>query len=178
MASGSGSAPARSGRRRGGGVWLWALVSLAAGGGAIALDVFAIIQTSALLGTQGYPGNFPSSPLGVRTIMVMVLAIAGLVVCALMALTGLFALFGVRWAAIAFALVTFAGFLIVAGEVLLGIPRDYTDPVSQYGVNYNGQPLDGLPLWGAVIVMFLFLASLVLTRSAYRYALARSASSS
>ncbi|GAA1008876.1 hypothetical protein [Tsukamurella strandjordii] len=163
--------------RRGGAVWLWVLVSLAAGAGAIALDVFAIVQTSALLGTQGYPGNFPSSPLGMRTITVMVLAIAGLVVCALMALTGLFALFGVRWAGLAYAAVTFIGFIIVAAEVLLGIPREYTDPVSQYGVNHNGQPLDGLPMWGGVIVMFLFLASLILTRSAYRYALARSSSS-
>lgn len=160
--------------RRGGGVWLWALVSLAAGGGAIALDIFAIVQTSALLGTQGYPGNFPSSPLGVRTIAVMALAIAGLVGCALMALTGLLALFGVRWAALAYAFVTFLGFIGVAAEVMLGIPREYDDPVSQYGVNYNGQPLEGLPMWGGVIVMFLFLGSLVLTRSAYRYAVERS----
>lgn len=160
--------------RRGGAVWLWVLVSLAAGAGAIALDVTGIIQCSALLGTAGYPGNFPASPLGVRTITVLILAIAGLVLCAAMAFTGLFALFGQRWAAALYGLATFAGFLVVAAEVLLGNARGYTDPVSRYGVDHNGAPLDGLPMWGGVIVMFLFLFSLILTKRVYQYALARS----
>lgn len=157
-------------------MWLWALISLAAGAGAIALDVTAIIQTSALLGTAGYPGNFPASPMGMRTITVLGLAIAGLVACAAMALTGLFALFGVRWAVVLYGTATFVGFLIVAAEVALAIPREYTDLVSQYGADRNGQPLEGLPMWGGVIVMLLFLASLALTRSVYRYALAKNGS--
>lgn len=154
-------------------MWLWVLVSLAAGAGAIALYVTAIIQCSALLGTTGYPGNFPGSPLGVRTITVLIVAIAGLVICAAMAFTGLFALFGQRWAAAMYGLATFAGFLLAAGAVLLGNARGYTDPVSRFGVDHNGAPLAGLPMWGGVIVMFLFLFSLILTRPVYRYAVER-----
>ena len=159
--------------RRPGAMWLWVLVSLAAGAGAIALYVTAIIQCSALLGTTGYPGNFPGSPLGVRTITVLIVAIAGLVICAAMAFTGLFALFGQRWAAALYGLATFAGFLLAAGSVLLGNARGYTDPVSRFGVDHNGAPLAGLPMWGGVIVMFLFLFSLILTRPVYRYAVER-----
>lgn len=154
-------------------MWLWVLVSLAAGAGAIALYVTAILQCSSLLGTVGYPGNFPSSPLGVRTITVLALAIAGLVICAVMAFTGLFALFGVRWATVLYGLSVFAGFLAAAASVLLGNAKTYTDPVSRYGVDHNGAPLAGLPMWGGVIVMFLFLFSLMLTKSVYRYALER-----
>ncbi|GAB3130546.1 hypothetical protein GCM10027289_15290 [Tsukamurella serpentis] len=172
--SGSGTARPASSRRRGGAVWLWVLISLAAGAGAIALYVTAIIQASALLGTAGYPGNFPASPLGVRTIAILVLAIAGLVVCAAMALTGLVALFGRRWATILYGLAVFAGFLIAAASALLGNSPTYTDPVSRFGVDHNGAPLGGLPMWGAVIVMLLMLCSLALTRSVYGYALARS----
>lgn len=159
-------------------MWLWALVSLAAGAGAIALGVTGIVQCSALFGTTGYPGNFPSSPLGVRTIAVMVLCIGSLVACAVMAFAGLFALFGVRWAVLLYALATFLGFLAITGQVLLANPVGYTDPVSRYGVDYNGHPLAGLPMWGGVIVLILFLASLALTKPVYRYALARSGSGS
>lgn len=155
-------------------MWLWVLVSLAAGAGAIALYVTAIIQCSALLGTTGYPGNFPASPLGVRTITILIIAIAGLVTVAAMAFTGLFALFGQRWATLLYGLAVFAGFLLAAASVLLGNPRDYSDPVSRFGIDYNGAPLAGLPMWGALIVMFLCLLSLGLTRPVYRYAVERS----
>ena len=160
--------------RRPGAMWLWVLVSLAAGAGAIALHVTAIIQCSALLGTMGYPGNFPASPLGVRTITILVIAIAGLVTVAAMAFAGLFALFGQRWATVLYGLAVFVGFLFAAASALLGNERDYTDPVSRFGIDHNGAPLAGLPMWGAVIVMFLFLFSLLLTRPVYRYALERS----
>ncbi len=148
--------------------WLWALVSLAAGAGAIALYVTAIVQCSALLGTTGYPGNFPASPLGVRTIIILVVAIAGLVTCAAMALTGLFALFRQRWATVLYGLAVFAGFLLAAASALLGNERDYSDPVSRFGIDHNGAPLAGLPMWGAVIVMVLMLLSLALTRPVLR----------
>lgn len=155
-------------------MWLWVLVSLAAGAGAIALYVTAIIQCSALLGTAGYPGNFPASPLGVRTITILVIAIAGLVTVAAMAFTGFFALFGQRWATVLYGLAVFVGFLLAAVSVLLGNPRDYTDPVSRFGYDHNGAPLAGLPMWGALIVMFLMLFSLALSRPVYRYAVQRS----
>lgn len=160
--------------RRPGAMWLWVLVSLAAGAGAIALYITAIIQCSALLGTAGYPGNFSASPLGVRTITILVIAIAGLVVVAAMAFTGLFALFGQRWATVLYGLAVFVGFLLAAASVLLGNERDYSDPVSRFGVDHNGAPLAGLPMWGALIVMFLMLVSLALTRPVYRYAVERS----
>ncbi|MGX9294575.1 hypothetical protein [Tsukamurella paurometabola] len=159
---------------RPGAMWLWVLVSLAAGAGAIALYVTAIIQCSALLGTIGYPGNFPASPLGVRTITILIIAIAGLVAVAAMAFTGLFALFGQRWATALYGLAAFVSVLLAAASALLGNARDYTDPVSRFGVDHNGAPLAGLPMWGAVIVMFLMLLSLVLTRPVYRYAVERS----
>ncbi|MEC4612161.1 hypothetical protein [Tsukamurella tyrosinosolvens] len=162
--------------RRPGAMWLWVLVSLAAGAGAIALYVTAIIQCSALLGTTGYPGNFPASPLGVRTITILIIAIAGLVAVAAMAFTGLFALFGQRWATMLYGLASFVSFLLAAASVLLGNARDYTDPVSRFGVDHNGAPLAGLPMWGALIVMFLMLFSLALTRPVYRYAVERSGS--
>lgn len=160
--------------RRPGAMWLWVVVSLAAGAGAIALHVTAIVQCSALLGTMGYPGSFPGSPLGVRTITILVLAIAGLVVCAAMAFTGLFALFGQRWATALYGLAVFAGFLAAAVAALLGNERAYSDPVSRFGIDHNGAPLAGLPMWGAVIVMLLMLFSLMLTRPVYRYAQERS----
>lgn len=164
--------------RRGLAVWAWVLASLAAGVGVIALGVTAIIQCSALFGTTGYPGSFPSSPLGVRTIAVLIVAIIALVACAAMALTGLFALFGVRWATILYGFAVFSAFLAVAVLVLLGNSRAYDDPVSRYGFDRNGAPLDGLPMWGGVLVMFLLLGSLALTRSVYRYSLARNESKS
>ncbi|TWS20692.1 hypothetical protein FK529_04960 [Tsukamurella asaccharolytica] len=160
--------------RRPGAMWLWIPVSLAAGAGAIALYVTAIIQCSALLGTAGYPGSFPTSPLGVRTITILIIAIVGLGAVAAMAFTGLFALFGQRWATLLYGLVTFVGFLLAAASVLLGNPRAYADPVSRFGVDHNGAPLAGLPMWGALIVMFLMLVSLALTRPVYRYAVERS----
>lgn len=154
-------------------MWLWVLVSLATGAGAVALGSAGIVQASALLGTTGYPGAFPTSALGLRTIAVMVACIGLLVTAGAMALTGLFALFGVRVATGLYALATFAGFLLAAGATLLAIPQDYHDPVSSYGVAYNGQPLGGLPMWGSAAVMVMFVATLALTRPTYRYALAR-----
>lgn len=154
-------------------MWLWVLVSLATGGGAIALGFAGIIQASALLGTAGYPGAFPTSPLGLRTLAVMAACIGLLVAAGAMALTGLFALFGVRAATALYAVATFAGFLLAAGATLLAIPQSYDDPVSTFGVDHNGQPLGGLPMWGAALVMLMFLATLALTRPTYRYALAR-----
>jgi hypothetical protein len=154
-------------------MWLWIPVSLATGAGAVALGVTGIMQASALLGTVGYPGTFPTSALGMRTVAVMVASIALLVAVAAMALCGLFALFGVRTATALYALAVFAGFLLAAGSALLGIPQTYDDPVSRFGVDHNGQPLDGLPMWGAALVMLMFLATLALTRPVYRYAMSR-----
>ncbi len=161
--------------RRGPAVLLWALVSLACGAGSTALAVGGILQASALLATGGPDGaaGFVSSPLGLRTVAVLACCIAALIACGAMALLGLPSLFGAAWAVLLFAAAVFAGFALSACLVLLGLPHTYTDAVSRYAADHNGQPMGGILASAAACLMVLYVAALALTRPVYRYALTR-----
>lgn len=133
------------------------------------------MQASSLLAAGGPdgPAGFATSPVGIRTVAVMAACIVALGACAAMALLGLPSLFGVRWSVLLFAIAVAVGFASTTAMALLGLPESYTDPVSRYAIDHNGQPMSGTLAVCAAILMIGFVLALALTRSLYRHALRR-----